>query len=213
MSENQKTLAERFCDSLEIPYSQHVQTDKSWYKISRLFDRFLTYAIEHGEYIKAKKSQFTGLISTFENVKCDCDCHTGAATMHFLPCCIDGYNIKEIPVNNDIIRKLMSGKEALRIEISEANEKIKSLEAEVKELKEQVPEWIPVSERLPNENESCLIITNSLFALAEFKFIDPEVEFAFVAEGYTYDIDEETGFDQTEITHWQKLPNPHKTKE
>jgi len=73
----------------------------------------------------------------------------------------------------------------------------------------KLTKWIPTSVE-PKKDQACVIILGGLFALAEYKFLDEEVGCAFVAAGYDYEEDEETGFDQFEITHWFPIPNPPK---
>lgn len=42
-----------------------------------------------------KTCQFTGKkYDAIIKVKCPCDCHANSSVMHFMPCCIDGWEEK-----------------------------------------------------------------------------------------------------------------------
>ena len=69
----------------------------------------------------------------------------------------------------------------------------------IKELP-KVGEWIPVSERLPEEYESVLFSTH--FGGVKFGYITSYREWKDEAEGYTHCDDE--------VTAWQPIPEPWK---
>lgn len=82
--------------------------------------------------------------------------------------------------------------------------------------------WIPVSERLPEDGQMCLVTTkgflgdiyceistysNDLYKIDKFDFYDKKNVSGF------YDYDGEDGFyEVTDVTAWMPLPEPYKTE-
>ena len=124
MSDKPKTLAERFCDLKDI------DTDIVTYEFSdghevtllHLFDYFLTYAIEQGEFMSHED------YIRFKNE------YKGQADLEAL-CCAVADSEEEQGLVINLLRSENNGMDEL---CSLQRAKIKSLEAEVKELKERV---------------------------------------------------------------------------
>lgn len=71
-------------------------------------------------------------------------------------------------------------------------------------------EWIPVSERLPEEMQTVLIWFE-YFRYGEFNRMYQTYGFGYVYEGkFSSFINGESGWDNARIIAWQPLPEPYK---
>ena len=70
----------------------------------------------------------------------------------------------------------------------------------IKELEKQVPMWIPVSERLPDENKRILVLLSSKISVV-----------AYIRQNVWYVAWNQAPLNH--VTHWMPLPEPPKEKE
>ena len=70
--------------------------------------------------------------------------------------------------------------------------------AKIKELEEKIPRWIPVTEKIPPDQEEVLVLTRSKNGVRN------------VDKGY-WAIDHFIHRGRAEVTHWMPLPEPPET--
>lgn len=78
------------------------------------------------------------------------------------------------------------------------DELVRELEAEVSELREQIPRWIPVSEQLPDDNVNVIAFLPGGREPGGVREMGREGESWYDGDGYT----------ELTPTHWMPLPAP-----
>ena len=81
---------------------------------------------------------------------------------------------------------------------------------EIEELQEQLPQWIPVSERLPEENKPDSIL---LYVDHRDGYGSQVVGYFLAGEFWLYENDNITCNEaEVDATHWMPLPDPPEVK-
>ena len=95
----------------------------------------------------------------------------------------------------------------------DCSEAEKRMHSEMEELEEQVPRWIPVSERLPEEYQTVLVATDAGVSAGEIRF--PDSECGMEEPWWMVFKDKRdrsiawAGFvSLNDVTHWMPLPEP-----
>lgn len=113
---------------------------------------------------------------------------------------VDYYHLCENQTEQ--INKLEQGKGDLQRLLIHKDNKIKDLEAENERLKAQVPKWVSVNDRLPEDLDKVLVYDEGSIYVAEFNnFHDGKM---WVSNWFSSSVEE---------THWMPLPLPPTTDE
>lgn len=111
----------------------------------------------------------------------------------------------EIKKLKDMLRNAAGGPVGIQM-CQEAADTLEQLQAENERLKAQVPRWIPVEERLPEESDGMVLFTNGKAVTSGYR----NHMFRMSGEEGIYAPAIRKGGDYMRVTHWMPLPKAPK---
>jgi hypothetical protein len=79
------------------------------------------------------------------------------------------------------------------------------MHSEIEDLEEQIPRWIPVTERMPDQGARVLFFVNRKNTNYASAYAG---EYVKVFDMWAYDLTNEKGWAGAFVTHWMPLPAP-----
>jgi len=79
------------------------------------------------------------------------------------------------------------------------------MHSEIEDLEEQIPQWIPVTERMPDQGVRVLFFVNRKNTNYAAAYAG---EYIKVFDTWAYDLANEKGWASAFVTHWMPLPAP-----